>query len=275
MTANRSSIARETSVRGFIVALQAAGRYVFTRDEIRSSLFVSPIGLRHALWRLARARRLAVPRQGFYVIVPPEYRAVGSLPSAWFIHDLMSYLGRPYYVGLLTAAALHGAASQVPQEFQVVTDRPLRRIDVGRQRIRFIVKAHLARTHTVGIRTPTGEIRVSTPEATAFDLVRYPERGGYLTNVSVVLRDLSERLRPRALVRAAAAEPDLAVAQRLGYLLEALGHNELTDPLARWLCRRAPRITPLRPGRPITRAPRNLRWHVALNVELPRQEAKS
>src|SRR5207244_10392072 len=64
-------------------------------------------------------------RRGFYVIVPPEYRVAGSLPAAWFIRDLMDYLRRPYYVGLLTAPSLHGAAHQAPQEFQVVTDRAL------------------------------------------------------------------------------------------------------------------------------------------------------
>jgi len=99
----------------------------------------------------------------------------------------MAYLRRPYYVGLLSAAALHGAAHQSPQEFQVVTDRPLRPIEVGRTRIRFVKKAHLAKTPTVGVKAPTGEIRVSSPEATALDLVRYPEHAGYLSNVATIL----------------------------------------------------------------------------------------
>ena len=46
----------------------------------------------------------------------------------------------------------------------MVTDRLLRAIEVGRTRIRFVKKAHLAKTPTVGIQTPTGEIRVAGPK---------------------------------------------------------------------------------------------------------------
>jgi hypothetical protein len=49
---------------------------------------------------------------GVAVVVPPEYREAGCPPASWFIHDLMRFLGQPYYVALLTAAAIHGAAHQ-------------------------------------------------------------------------------------------------------------------------------------------------------------------
>jgi len=42
------------------------------------------------------------------------------------------------------------------------------------QRILFVTKKRVAKTPTVPVKAPTGEIRVSTPEATALDLVRYP-----------------------------------------------------------------------------------------------------
>jgi len=176
--------------------------------------------LRSALWRLAHSRRVASPRRGFYVIVPPEHRAVGCPSPEWFIDDLMAYLGRPYYVGLLTAAALHGAAHQAPQEFQVVTDRRLPMIRIGRARIRFVKKARVATTPTVRVNTPTGQMRVSSPEATAIDLVRYPEHAGFLSNVATVLRELVERIDRRGLLRVATADGETAYAQRLGYLLD-------------------------------------------------------
>lgn len=258
----------------FVEALQASGRYVFTREEALKALRVSDVALKNALWRLAKAARVVSPRRGFYVIVPPEYRAAGMLPPSWFIRDLMAYLGRPYYVGLLSAAALHGAAHQSPQEFQVVTDRPLRPIQVGRIRIQFVKKAGLARTPTLGIKTPTGEIRVSTPEATALDLVRYPEYAGFLSNVATILSELAERLDPRALVRAAEADDELAYAQRLGYLLDRIGRAELIGPLAEWLGAKAPRVVPLRPDRPIAGAPRASTWRVAVNEEVEAGEAR-
>jgi len=252
----------------FIDDLQSSGRYVFTRNEALRALRVSEIALKNAFWRLAKAARLVSPRRGFYVIVPLEYRVAGSVPASWFIRDLMAYLGRPYYVGLLSAAALHGAAHQSPQEFQVITDRPLRPIEAGRARIRFVKKSRVARTPTVGIKTPTGEIRVSSSEATALDLVRYPEHAGYLSNIATVLSELAERLDPEALVRAAEADAEPAYAQRLGYLLDRIGRTQVAAPLAEWISTKAPGVTPLRPDRPTSGAARDSRWRVAVNEEV-------
>lgn len=252
-------------MRAFLDALQSSGRYVFTRKEALAALGLSRAALKNALWRLSKARRVVSPRRGFYVIVPPEYRAAGSIPPSWIIRDLMAYLGRPFYVGLLSAAAFHGAAHQPPHEFQIVTDRPLRAIEMGRARLFFAKKAHLKRASIVGVKTPTGEIPVSSPEATALDLVRYPEHAGFLSNVATVLKELAERLDPQALVRAAEAEEEVAYAQRLGYLLDRIGHASLAAPLAEWVHTMAPRVTPLRPDRPITGAPRASRWRVAVN----------
>jgi predicted transcriptional regulator of viral defense system len=67
-------------------------------------------------------------REGFYVIVPLEYASSGILPPEWFIDELMKFLRQPYYVGLLSAAAIHGAAHQQPQEFHVVIPEALRSI---------------------------------------------------------------------------------------------------------------------------------------------------
>jgi len=44
-----------------------------------------------------------------------EYRVAGAPPASWYIDDFMKAVGTPYYVGVLTAAALHGAAHQAPQ----------------------------------------------------------------------------------------------------------------------------------------------------------------
>jgi len=50
----------------------------------------------------------------------------------------MQYLAEPYYVGVLTAAKLHGAAHHTPQEFQVVVNCQLRNIEKEGKRIRFL-----------------------------------------------------------------------------------------------------------------------------------------
>jgi predicted transcriptional regulator of viral defense system len=152
---------------------QESGRYTFVREEALRELNMNPENLKRAAKRLVERGRIAVPRRGFYVIVPLEYRIAGAPPSSWFINQLMLRLGRPYYVGLLSAAALYGAAHQQPQEYQVITDRPQRSIHVGRNRIRFLVKKNIGQVLIEEHKTETGTVRASTPEATAIDLLRY------------------------------------------------------------------------------------------------------
>ena len=49
----------------------------------------------------------------------------------------MKFHGARYYVGLLSAASLHGDGHQQPMELQVVAGTVLRSLTVGRVRIRF------------------------------------------------------------------------------------------------------------------------------------------
>ena len=131
------------SMTAFIEALQAKGRYTFTRVEAMNADKRSDIALEAALRRLKQKGRIANPRRGFYVIVPVEYREAGCQPANWLIDDLMRFLSQPYYVGILSAAAIHGAAHQQPMLFQVVTDRPTRPARAGRVRIGFHMGRHI------------------------------------------------------------------------------------------------------------------------------------
>lgn len=247
---------------------QASGRYTFTREEALRALGVSDEALKKAVQRLAAKRRLAVPRRGFLVIVPMEYRDAGAPPASWFIDALMSFHGRPYYVGLLSAAALHGAAHQQPQEFQVVTDGQLRPAVAGRARIRFFSNRRLERTPTMSVKTETGTMSVSTPEATALDLLRYLAPAGHLGNVATVLAELAGRLEARRLLEAARAEGDLPAAQRLGYLLELVGAGEVAVGLAEWISAERARLVPLRADRSSRRGRRDPRWRVVVNEKV-------
>jgi predicted transcriptional regulator of viral defense system len=256
------------SLTTWVDMLQGRGRYDFTRQEAIADTDLSPEAVKKSLQRLVRRRRLAKVRDNFYVIIPIEYVAAGAPPTTWFIADLMRSFGRPYYVGLLSAAALHGAAHQQPQEFQVVTSAAQRPLRVARQRIRFFTKQQLDTTPQVDVKTPTGLIRVSSPEATALDLVRFSHASGYLGNVAIVLGDLAERLNPQALLDAAQRQPHLPTVQRLGYLLDRVGADAVAHPLAEMIAQRRPRVVPLRPDRPAEDAPRDARWRVLVNEEV-------
>ena len=256
------------SLTALVDSYQASGRYVVTRDQAGQALGVSDEALKKAVQRLVAKRRLAVPRRGFFVIVPVEYRQAGALPPSWYIDDLMKFCGRRYYVGLLSAAALHGAAHQQPQEFQVVADGQLRPVVAGRARIRFFRKLHIESTPTMSVKTETGVMQVSTPEATALDLVRYLKGAGHLGHVASVLVELTERMDASRLAGLAKLEGDLPSAQRLGHLLDAVGAGEVGRALAAWIAERRPRFVSLRPDRSSKRAAKDERWRVLGNEKI-------
>ena len=179
----------------------------------------------------------------------------------------MDFLKQPYYVGLLSAAEIHGAAHQRPQVFQVVTDVPTRPLLVGRVRIEFHRNRNLRRVPVQREKTETGSMRVSTPEATALDLVRYVEASGFLDNVATVLIELAERIDPDRLAKTAARgqHPD---AQRLGYLLERIGLEEVARPLAKLVASWRRRPVLLRPGKRAGGLQHDPRWYVVPNEEV-------
>ena len=108
----------------------------------------------------------------------------------------------------------------------------LRPLAVGRVRIRFFFTSRMALAVTEKVKTSSGYIPVSTPEMTAYDLVRYRKGAGSIDHVATVLSELAERLDARRLLAIATSHGEMPVIQRLGYLLEATGHAELTNDIA-------------------------------------------
>lgn len=220
-----------------------------------------------ALHRLVKAGWLVMPRSGFYVIVDPQHRAAGTLPPEWFVHELMKHAGRPYYVSLLSAAQFHGAAHHRPQEFQVVIpERAVRPIQAGNVQIRFYGKGSFDRSQTQDAKTPTGLMKVATPETTAWDLVRYFKAAGGLENVVTVLSELAEKLDEKRLRDTVKRHGEVIVAQRLGYLLDRIGRRSLSKGLAAWVAN-AP-LRPLDPGAPVVGASESRKWRLLVNVAL-------
>jgi predicted transcriptional regulator of viral defense system len=261
----------QRKARRFIESLPAVGRYHFDSAEARAAL--GETAAKFTLSRLAKQDAIASPARGFYVIVPPEYRALRCLPADQFIPALMEKLGLAYYAGLLTAAQYHGAAHQRPQEFQVVLEKPRRPIECGKVRVAFMTRRRLREVATQSFNTPRGALLVSTPEATAVDLVGYQHRAGGLGQVATVLAELAEKIDPEKLA-AAAATAALPWAQRLGYLLERVGASEKLGPLKAYVRARAHESVMLLPnvnrsgvGR-ANETERNEHWKLFINADV-------
>ncbi|MCP1845826.1 putative transcriptional regulator of viral defense system [Bradyrhizobium sp. USDA 4524] len=221
-----------SSLPNFVTSLQSEGRITFTRAEAIAALGVTEGAFLKAAARLQKRHMLFNPRHGFYVAVPPQFMNWEAPPPPWYIDALMRHEQRSYYVGLLKAAELHGATHHAVMEFQVVTDKQLRMIRAGRSWVAFYFRKDLesVREGVVDRKTDTGSMKISGPELTALDLFRYMHAAGGIDAVATVMTDLAESIDGQKLA-AMSAHFERACGQRLGYLLDRLGHAERANPL--------------------------------------------
>ena len=255
----------------YLEVLQAKGQYSFTKKEAIKVLECGNEAFDRAVRRLEQKKRLAVIKPGFLTITPIEYKNWGVIPPDWFINSLMSYLSCPYYVGLLSAASLYGAAHQQPQQFQVITNKIIRKITKKRTNIWFFKKEHVIDTPVKEIQTHTGRMRVSIPEATALDLVKFYKKSGYLSNVATVLSELIESMDKNILVETAQnCHYELPVIQRLGYLLSCkeVGGENMAEGLFELVSKIKPRFIPLASYKGYDENITDEKWRIFINEQI-------
>ena len=265
--------AHRQSFSSYLDRLLSRGRLVLTPEQAQKDLGITRRAFIDAARRQQKKGNLVMPRQGFYVIVPPQYLAFGAPPPSLYIDSLMRHEGRPYYVGLLKAAELHGASHQAVMQFQVVTDKRLPKIRAGRSVLAFYYRKDMDEV-AEGLKehkTEAGFIKISGIELTMLDLLRYPHAAAGLDHIATVLSDLGPRFDPYKLANLSAAF-ERTVVQRLGYLLDKLGFGEQTGTLHGTLSRfRVLPWTELEPARAKTGVlkhepiERDERWHVIVN----------
>lgn len=255
----------------FIDVQRANGKYSFTTENLHDQLDVSENALKKSLQRLKNQGEVVMIRRGFYVIVPPEYRVKGIIPTNLYINDLMKFLNRDYYVGLLNAAAYHGAAHQQPQSYSIITKgitlRPIRNHKVN---ITFYIKKEWDKKDIIKKKVDSGYINISSPELTALDLVNYYKEAGGFNRVATIIEELKEAMQADILIETARKYEEVAVVQRLGYILEyVLEEYELSNGLYNYLESINYYPTLLRPQR---KKSKNMitgnRWKIVPNVEI-------
>lgn len=255
------------STQHFIDQLAGRGIYHTTPEELAHARGSTIAAARIALARLSSRGVMAMPYKGFFVYVPPEYRSLGCLPAEQFIHQLMNHLNEPYYVGLLSAAAYHGAAHQAVQTFQVVVKKNRKPLSCGKVRIEFVAKNDLELFATQTVNTPRSVLRISTPETTALDIVGYYHRCGGLDHVATLLKELAEHLGPKKLLKVAGQSP-IAWVQRLAYLLSLVGFESRTRLLQKFIESKNASLTSLLPGVPIAKSAKDMRFRIVINTEV-------
>jgi predicted transcriptional regulator of viral defense system len=251
----------------YITYLISKGELVLSKNSTHDFLERSDAAIRNSIKRQVKAKQLLPLLRGYYLIIPPEYAQLGFVPPELFIDDLMKAVKVSYYVGILSAASFHGASHQAVQIFQVIVEKQLKPISLRRTRIVFYYNRFLKDIPLQKLKTDRGPMNVSTPEATAFDLVRYVHQSGNLNHVATVLKELAENLRGDKLKKTAQIYP-VVYAQRLGYLLDFFGYDKISKSLSEYVKDLNPLYTPLRPGREAENSEKDLKWRLFINERI-------
>jgi len=218
----------------YLFDLLAKGEVVFTAEQAASAIGVAHGAFLDAVERLQSRHAVISPRRGFYVIVPPQFALWQAPPPEWYLDALMRHEQAPYYVALLKAAELHGAAHQAVMEFQVMSAKRIPDIRAGRNRLVFYFRRDIAavRAGLMSRKTDTGSMWVSSAALTALDLLRYPQACAGISHVATVLQDLAQAIKKDDL-RVLSDHFEMPVIQRLGFLLDLQGASAISDCLAK------------------------------------------
>ncbi|MFO7789877.1 MAG: type IV toxin-antitoxin system AbiEi family antitoxin domain-containing protein [Bacteroidota bacterium] len=255
-------------IEDYLTEVLSKGRYAITYDELKSKFDVSEKAILQNVHRLKRKNKIAQVRKEFYVIIPPQYSKKGMVPPTLIIADMMKALKRDYYVGLYSAAALHGSGHQQPMEFQVITKKPtLRSIKSNRLSIRFFIKKQWEQNQIIEKKTETGYIYVSTPSLTAFDLVSYHKKIGGLNRLLPILDDLTENIDIAGLKKAAKSQNKPTI-QRLGYLFDIMGNKTMANILLEISQKTVTKKVPLSLAHDDKTGKVNHKWNVIINTTI-------
>lgn len=245
----------------------ARGRSAATTAEMAALLGVVPDLVRVRLRPYAQRGAWVSPARGLWIPVPLEYRLWGAPEGIEIVDTLMRHLDVPYYVGWLSAAAMHGAAHHAPQVFQVAVGRHIRDRTVGRTTFRFAIREHVTTVPTERRTTRSGSAAVSTREVTMLDIATDITRAGGLDNAATVLVELTEEgFDSAALAKLSALFPATA-GRRIGWILENVGERDDLEPLHAVVAARPAAASQLSPTGPTT-GNTDHRWALRLNAEV-------
>ena len=255
------------------------GRPAFSWEDVRKAgLYTSEQVLKNELLRLCNNKTIANVYRGFYVIYPVQYVLRGSIPTTYYIDQLMTYLNREYYVCLLSAAEILGAAHQRPQSFSVITNTPKsRNISSRNVTTMWLYRKTLPEECIFTKNTETGTIRVSNALLTAADLIQYQQHVGGLSRACTVIEELASQFKLEQDFSLLLPYVKVAVWQRMGYILDnILEETEIADKLYGLLATHLGRVNYVSlsttSDRTLSECEQNKRWKIKINVQIETDE---
>lgn len=212
------------TIREWIKDKEINGSSHFSVEELQSVFSnVNYKSIKKELNRLSSQKIIVSVYKGFYVIIPVQYASKGIIPPLYYIDQLMEYLDKPYYISLLSAAELLGAAHQRPQSFYITTLRPSVNVSKDKNPIlKWIFITDITEEFLLQKNSQTGVIRYSNAELTSIDVIQYSHYIGGITRASTLLSELTESTDFDGKIDKLIQISSLSTIQRLGYIIEEI-----------------------------------------------------
>ena len=162
------------NISDWIHSREIRGKATFSIVDVKDAFAERPSkSINTELSRQVSRGRVQSVYRGFYVIVPVQYQLKGVIPPAYYVDGLMEYVGKPYYLGLLSAASMHGATHQRAMKTQVMTVVPRIKESGKNSLLDWNYRQEIPEAFVVKKNAEIGTLRYSGPELTAVDLVQF------------------------------------------------------------------------------------------------------
>jgi predicted transcriptional regulator of viral defense system len=220
------------NISDWIHSREIRGKATFSIVDVKDAFAERPSkSINTELSRQVSRGRVQSVYRGFYVIVPVQYQLKGVIPPAYYVDGLMEYVGKPYYLGLLSAASMHGATHQRAMKTQVMTVVPRIKVSGKNSLLDWNYRQEIPEAFVMKKNAEIGTLRYSGPELTAVDLVQFASHVGGYQRVATVLAELMDSV-DMGKVDELLPFTTVATVQRLGYLLECvLSRQDQADAL--------------------------------------------
>lgn len=218
------------TVSEYIKKLQSFEEYSFSLEEAMENSSKDATAVKREIARLSEKKDIINLRKGFYLIIPPRYATAEKLPLQLYVRKLFGYLNRKYYVGLYSAAKIHGASHQQSQRDYLIIETPkLNPIKKRSFDLQFFTTSAWPLSNIDMKKSDAGEYNISSPSLTMFDLIHHHTKIGGLNRILSSVEELTEEITEKDLLSLMSWYEHKSTLQRAGFLLEEIAG---TSPLA-------------------------------------------
>jgi predicted transcriptional regulator of viral defense system len=258
------------TITDYIRKLQSFEEYSFSLEEAMENSSKDGTAVKREIARLTEKKDIINLRKGFYLIIPPRYATSEKLPLQLYVGKLFKYLNRNYYMGLYSAARIHGASHQQSQRDYLIIEAPkLNPIRKKSFDLQFFTTGNWPESNIEVKRSDAGEYNISSPALTLVDLIHHHTKIGGLNRILSSVEELTEEITEKDILSLMSWYEHKSTLQRAGFLLEEVsGTSPLVEIVFTKLKEQQFYPVLLSPRRNQKPGSANNRWKIDVNIKL-------